>query len=384
MEQYVDLIKRIIKEGSRKEDRTGVGTISIFGHQSTYNMDNGFPLLTMKNTYYRGIFHELLWFLNAVPEEYKKFGNTNIKYLVDHDVNIWNEWPFDNYKNLIEKKDEEAVYWFKKMKEPMNLEGFKASIEKSNAFAIKFGDLGPVYGKQWIDWGGGGPMGSESDKGINQIDKIVQQLKSNPNSRRIIVSAWNVAEIDDMLLPPCHAFFHFCAELLNEKERFQLFNEKMQEMRWGLRSLDEISEEEMEQFNIPRYKLHIQLYQRSADVFLGVPFNIASYALLLHMVAQVVNMKPGNFIHIMGDAHLYLNHEKQVNKFLNRTRKENGSRDFFNQPESFDDMIGELYGPMLPRLELNPLIKNISDFRMKDINILDYAPLKAIKAPVAV
>lgn len=384
MKQYVDLVSRIIKEGVRKKDRTGTGTVSIFGHQSVYNMNDGFPLLTMKNTYYRGIFHELLWFLNAVPEEYKKFGNTNIKYLVDHKVNIWNEWPFEAYRKLVEEKDDEAVYWFEKMNEPLTLEGYATSIKKSNSFATKYGDLGPVYGKQWMDWGGAGILGSESEKGINQIQNAVDQLRNNPDSRRIIVNAWNVSEIDDMLLPPCHAFLQFVSEPLSENERYQLFNQKMLEMRWGLRDPGEITEEEMTSYEIPKRKLHVQLYQRSADVFLGVPFNIASYALLLHMMAQVTNMKPGNFVHTMGDAHLYLNHEEQVNEFLSRTYDGEKVFDFFNNPDKVHDNLGDYHGPKLPALELNSMIKNIEDFRIEDIKVLEYAPLKTIKAPVAV
>lgn len=370
MKQYVDLITRIIKEGSRKDDRTGTGTVSIFGHQSVYDMDKGFPLLTLKNTYYRGIFHELLWFINAVPDKYKEFGNTNIKYLVDNKVNIWNEWPHKNYN---EKNPDSTL----------TLEEYVDKIKSDDDFALEWGDLGPVYGKQWTGWE---PPAWNIEGGlINQVDKAIDQLKNNPDSRRIIVSAWNPGEIDEMLLPPCHAFFQFCTRPLTEFERFQLFNVKMQEMRWGLRSMDEISEEEMNLYNIPTRKLDLQLYQRSADVFLGVPFNIASYGLLLHMVAQVVNMKPGNFVHTMGDAHLYSNHEEQVNKFLSRTNRDDIEvQDFFNNSEKAESMLGDYYGPVLPRLELNSQIKNIEDFRMKDIKVLEYTPLKTIKAPVAV
>jgi len=370
MQQFVDLITRIIKEGTRKEDRTGTGTVSIFGHQSTYNMDKGFPLLTLKRTYYRGIFHELLWFLNAVPEKYKDFGNTNIRYLVDNKVNIWNEWPHKNYN---EKNPDSQL----------TLEEYVDKIKNDDDFAFEWGDLGPVYGKQWTAWE---PPAWNIEGGlINQVDKAIDQLKNNPDSRRIIVSAWNPGEIDQMLLPPCHAFFQFCAETLSDNERYQLYNVKMRDMGWALRAFDDIPEDELSLHEIPSRRLNLQLYQRSADVFLGVPFNIASYALLLHMVSQVVNMKPGNFVHTMGDAHLYMNHENQVNEFLSRTDKDcEKVFDYFNNPKTAESMLGSYEGPPLPTLKLDDSIKNIEDFRMEHINVVDYTPLKTIKAPVAI
>lgn len=264
MKQYKDLAKKILKDGILKEDRTGTGTKSIFGHQSRYNLEDGFPIVTTKRVHLKSIIYELLWFLR---------GDTNIKYLVDHDVNIWNEWADQN------------------------------------------GNLGPIYGYQWRSW--------PDYKGghIDQIKQIIDQIKNTPDSRRIIVSAWNVGDLDEMKLPPCHSFF---------------------------------------QFNVADGKLNLQLYQRSADVFLGVPFNIASYALLLLMVAQVTNLKAGEFIHTLGDAHIYLNHLEQINLQLSRNEFK------------------------LPIMELNPDIKNIFDFDFKDFNLVGYDSHPPIKGQVSV
>jgi len=264
MQQYHDLMRRILDEGVTKSDRTGTGTISVFGHQMRFDLAKGFPLLTTKKVHTRSIIHELLWFLK---------GDTNIAYLKENGVSIWDEWANEN------------------------------------------GDLGPVYGYQWRSWP------TPDGQHIDQISQVVEQLKNNPDSRRIIVSAWNVSEISKMALPPCHAFF---------------------------------------QFYVANGKLSCLLYQRSADVFLGVPFNIASYALLTMMMAQVCDLEPGEFIHTLGDAHLYANHLDQTNLQL--------SRDF--RP--------------LPTLKLNAEIKNIFDFTFEDIKIENYDPHPHIKAAVAV
>lgn len=264
MQQYHDLMRRILDEGVNKSDRTGTGTISVFGHQMRFDLAKGFPLLTTKKVHTRSIIHELLWFLK---------GETNIAYLKENGVSIWDEW------------------------------------------ADKNGDLGPVYGYQWRSWP------TPDGQHIDQISQVIEQLKNNPDSRRIIVSAWNVSEISKMALPPCHAFF---------------------------------------QFYVANGKLSCLLYQRSADVFLGVPFNIASYALLTMMVAQVCDLEPGEFIHTLGDAHLYSNHLEQADLQL--------SRDF--RP--------------LPSLKLNPEVKNIFDFKFEDISIENYDPHPHIKAAVAV
>jgi thymidylate synthase len=264
MKPYLDLMRHVLEHGAKKDDRTGTGTLSVFGWQMRYNLAEGFPLVTTKKCHLRSIIHELLWFLQ---------GDTNIRYLKENGVSIWDEWADDN------------------------------------------GNLGPVYGYQWRSWPK--PEGGT----IDQISEVVRTLKSNPDSRRIIVSAWNVADLDKMALAPCHAFF---------------------------------------QFYVADGKLSCQLYQRSADIFLGVPFNIASYALLTLMMAQVTGLKPGDFVHTLGDAHLYLNHLDQTREQLSR------------EPRP------------LPTMTLNPDVKDIFDFRFEDFTLEGYDPHPAIKAPVAV
>ena len=263
MKQYLDLLRRIKTEGVVRGDRTGTGTKGVFGHQMRFDLGEGFPLLTTKKVFLKGVIHELLWFLR---------GDTNIRYLHDNNVTIWDEWADAN------------------------------------------GDLGPIYGYQWRSWPA--PAGSH----IDQIAQVVDQIRSNPDSRRLIVSAWNVAEIDAMALPPCHVLF---------------------------------------QFYVAGGRLSCQLYQRSADTFLGVPFNIASYALLTCMMAQVCGLQPGEFIHTLGDTHLYLNHLEQVDEQLSR------------EPRP------------LPKLRLNPAVKSVFDFRYEDFTLEGYDPWPAIKAPMS-
>lgn len=264
MKQYLDILDRILREGTQKGDRTGTGTISIFGTQSRYNLEDGFPLLTTKKLHLKSIIYELLWFLK---------GDTNVKYLQDNGVRIWNEWADEN------------------------------------------GELGPVYGHQWRSW-------PDYNGGvIDQISQVVDQLKHNPDSRRMIVSAWNVAEVNEMALPPCHTIF---------------------------------------QFYVADGRLSLQLYQRSADTFLGVPFNIASYALLLQMMAQVTGLKPGDFIHTTGDTHLYLNHLDQARLQLTRIPRP------------------------LPVMKINPDVKSIFDFQYEDFQLEGYDPYPHIKAEVSV
>lgn len=264
MKQYHDLLQHIIDNGSQKGDRTGTGTISVFGYQMRFDLSKGFPVVTTKKLHLRSIIHELLWFLQ---------GDTNIKYLKENKVRIWDEWADEN------------------------------------------GNLGPVYGHQWRSWpdGNGGT--------IDQITKLVDQIKNNPNSRRHIVSAWNVADVDNMALPPCHTLF---------------------------------------QFYVADGKLSCQLYQRSADTFLGVPFNIASYALLTMMLAQVCNLEPGDFVHTFGDAHIYNNHLEQTDLLLSRE-----------------------IGP-LPTMKINPKVNDIFSFTYEDFELLNYDPHPSIKAPIAV
>lgn len=296
---YLGLVRRIMDEGAKKEDRTGTGTLSIFGAQLRFDLSKGFPLLTTKKVHHKSILYELLWFLK---------GDTNIKYLVDHNVRIWNEWPYETYKASDAYSGE-------------TLAEFVEKIAEDNDFAEQWGDLGPVYGKQWIRWEA--PDGST----INQIEDVVNQIKANPDSRRLIVSGWNVADIQGLIkgkssAPPlCHTMF---------------------------------------QFYVCDGKLSCQLYQRSADVFLGVPFNIASYSLLTHMIAQSCGLQVGDFIHTFGDAHLYSNHLEQANEQLSREKR-----------------------PM-PTLKLNPDKKSVFDFEFEDFEIVDYDPHPAIKAPIAV
>ncbi len=264
MKQYLDLMRHVRDNGTKKEDRTGTGTVSVFGHQMRFNLSDGFPMVTTKKCHLKSIIHELLWFLS---------GDTNIKYLQENGVRIWNEWA-----------DED-------------------------------GNLGPVYGYQWRNWP------AANGKHVDQISQIINQIKNNPDSRRIIVSAWNVGEIENMALPPCHMMF---------------------------------------QFYVADGKLSCQLYQRSADIFLGVPFNISSYALLTMMVAQVCDLAPGDFVHTLGDAHLYSNHMEQVDEQLSR------------QPFP------------LPVMKINPEVKSIFDFKFDDFELVGYEAHPHIKAAVAV
>ena len=305
-QQYLDLMKKIMDEGVDKNDRTGVGIRSMFGAQMRFDLSKSFPLLTTKKVFLRGITHELLWFLQ---------GDTNIKYLVDNNVRIWNEWPFTSYlkaNGLDDKYERYSDEWHEQLAQ------FVESIKSDQEFADKWGELGPVYGKQWVRWQ------TPSGETVNQIDNAIDLIRNNPNSRRIIVSAWNVSDLEEMTkagLPPCHTLF---------------------------------------QFYVADGKLSCQLYQRSADIFLGVPFNIASYALLARMMAQVCGLEPGEFVHTFGDVHIYNNHFDQVKEQLSRT------------PSSF------------PQMELNKDIKSIYDFKIGDFKLVGYDPQAAIKAPVAV
>lgn len=289
MKQYQKLLKLVLKKGSLHANRTGVDAISYFGTQTRYDLTKGFPLLTTKKVAYNAIIHELLWFLQ---------GSTNIKYLVDNNVKIWNEWPYENYKKS-------------KFYQNETMDEFVNKIKTNNEFAQQWGELGPVYGKQWRNF-----------NGIDQIKNLIHDLKNNKYSRRLIVSAWNPVENDKMLLPPCHAFFQFYVNDKNE--------------------------------------LSCQLYQRSADLFLGVPFNIASYSLLTLMVAQVCDLKPKEFIHTIGVAHIYVNHLNQVKKQIKRRPKK------------------------LCQVFLNPKIKDLLKFKFNDIEIKNYQHHGILKAKVAV
>jgi thymidylate synthase len=305
MRQYLDLLEDIKNNGTVKSDRTGTGTKSVFGRQMRFDLSEGFPAVTTKKLFLRGIIHELLWFLQ---------GSSNIEYLVKNDVHIWNEWPFKAYlKETGQNTPEQgSEAWSVQLAEFVN------KIKNDHTFANKYGELGPVYGHQWRHW--------PDDKGgeIDQITRAIDTIKNNPDSRRIIISAWNVADIDEMAkagLPPCHSLF---------------------------------------QFYVLDGTLSCQLYQRSGDAFLGVPFNIASYALLTMMVAQVTGLKPGDFVHTLGDAHIYLNHQEQVDRQLSR------------QPRP------------LPKMVINPNVKSIFDFTIDDFTLEGYDPHPGIKAPIAI
>ena len=298
MKQYLDLLARIKNEGVVKTDRTGTGTKSVFGHQMRFDLSQGFPLLTTKKVFLKGIIHELLWFLN---------GDTNIKYLVDNGVHIWDNDAYRHYNELCIK---EGVL-------PVSMEEFLRAAQEgidSPIEGYKFGDLNHVYGYQWRSW----PR--PNGEAIDQIQQAVDLIKNNPDSRRIIVSAWNVADVEKMALPPCHSLF---------------------------------------QFYVADGKLSCMLYQRSADTFLGVPFNIASYALLTMMMAQVCGLKVGEFVHTLGDTHLYLNHFEQVDEQLSRTPR------------------------TLPKMHINPDVKSIFDFKYEDFELEGYDPYPTIKAPMS-
>lgn len=314
MRQYLDLAQTILDKGVTKEDRTGVGTKSIFGHQMRFDLSEGFPLLTTKRVAFGLIKSELLWFLK---------GDTNIRYLLENNNHIWDEWAFERYTSsqdydgpdmtdfgLRAQEDEEFNSVYKE-----EMKKFTEKILSDKAFAEEHGSLGNVYGAQWRSW--------PSTKGgtIDQIQNVIASIKNNPDSRRHIVSAWNPDEIEDMALPPCHTLF---------------------------------------QFYVADGKLSCQLYQRSADVFLGVPFNIASYALLTHLIAHETGLEVGEFIHTFGDAHLYLNHMEQIERQLSRDTRQ------------------------LPQLKLNQNKQSVFDFEAEDIEVIDYKPHKGIRAPIAV
>jgi thymidylate synthase len=324
--QHKELIKKILKDGHLKKDRTGVGTKSIFGAQMKFKMKEGFPLLTLRKIHTKSLVHEILWFLGAYDN--KKFSNTNIRYLIENGVTFWTDWPLKNYNDNNDQK--------------LTQKDFEKKILEDDNFALQYGDLGPVYGKQWINC-----------DGVNQIDNIIDQLKNDPDSRRMLVDSWNVAEIPHMMLPPCHMLFQFYSHEMNKESRFYEFSKWKQ--NYGIPMKDTI-----EKHNFPTRRLSLQLYIRSNDFYLGSPYNVAEYSLLLHMIGQVVNMIPYELIYTMGDTHLYLNSIDAANKIMERF--------------SYD----------LPSLTLNRDIKSIYDFRYNDIHIENYKSHSNIKVDVAV
>lgn len=290
MKNYLDLCKHVLENGMRKQDRTGTGTISTFGYQIRCNLDDGFPLLTTKRVYYKAVLGELLWIIS---------GETNIRPLVLQNIRIWNEWPYESYKKSSEYQNE-------------SMDEFIQKIKDDEEFALKYGDLGPVYGKQWRD-----------SYGVDQLLEVEKSIKENPFSRRHIICAWNPSQIDKMALPPCHAFVQFYVSGDGKK-------------------------------------LSCQLYQRSADLFLGVPFNIASYATLLIMMAHVCNLEPGDFVHTFGDVHIYTNLEEQVRTQITRTPRP------------------------LPKLKIKRKVDSILDFKFDDFEIEGYDPYPKIEGKVSV
>ena len=292
MKAYHELIERVLAEGMKKEDRTGTGTLSVFGHQMRFNLQEGFPMMTTKKLHLKSILHELIWFIR---------GETNIRYLCQHGVRIWDDWPYAKYKASADFQGED-------------IRAFAARVAEDAAFAAQWGELGPVYGHQWRSWPG--PNGA-----VDQLKQVLEDLRKNPDSRRHIVSAWNPGYIDQMALPPCHAFF---------------------------------------QFYVADGKLSCQLYQRSADIFLGVPFNIASYALLVHFMARDLGLEVGDFVHTLGDAHIYSNHLDQVKLQISR------------EPRA------------LPSLWLNPEVTSLFDFTYDDVRLDGYDPHPHIAGAVAV
>lgn len=363
--QYKELIDKILKDGVKKFDRTGTGTISIFGHQMRFKMNEGFPLLTLRKIHTKSVIHEMLWFLSSYDEKYKKFGNTNIRYLNDMGVSFWNEWPYEEYKKRMKYGNQKNII--------ENQKEFKNKIKEDDEFALEFGSIGPGYGEQWLNFGSlklseninkEVKDGSIKTKrkitkldGVNQIDNIIETLKKNPDSRRMIVNAWNPMALDDMLLPPCHMQFQFYSTKIPQKERYNLFKKWISDNNYNI---DGEPKKLMKKYNFPDRYLSLQLYQRSTDTGLGLPFNISEYSLLLHMISQVSNMIPNEFIWTGGDTHIYNNHIEQLQELIKRD------------------------GYPLPELKLNKNIKSIYDFRYDDIKIEGYQSHPNIKMKVSI
>lgn len=364
--EYFRIVNDILTNGRLKKNRTGVDTIGIFGAQAKYNVDlNAFPLLTTKKVYWPAIVHELLWFIS---------GDTNIKYLVDNNVKIWNEWAFKRYKDTFGLNHTDLCKQPNAgPSEPASQDEFIAEIKSNATFAKKHGELGEgTYGGMWRAFpfctmdnefvGSSTVTGQGSESWVfgqvDQLQKVIDKLKTNPDDRRMIVSAWHPYWVDHCALPPCHCLFHFHTEELTLEERIDILQKQVGPVnlpKFEMWIIQKLNEE-----NIPHRRLNCLLYQRSNDFFLGVPFNIASYSLLTAMIAHVTNMVPGTFTHSHGDAHVYVNHLDQIKLQMSREPK------------------------ALPKLWLNPEVKSLFDFKFDDIKLVDYDCHPAIKAEVAV
>ena len=391
--QLKDLYTKILSKDRFKTDRTGIGTKSIFGHQMRFDLRDGFPLTTLRKIHIKSMIHEMLWFLESYDKKYDKFGNTNIRYLLDHGVTFWTEWPYQEYRKRMINNFNKNVK--RKRLNILSQKDFEKKIISDDNFALEYGDLGPVYGKQWTDWGGYTELVEEKVeyketnaqqvlvdklgfkkiyiKGINQINNIIDDLIENPDSRRHIVNAWNVSEIDDMMLPPCHLLFQFYTEILEIDERIEYCIKNNSEedidkyMQYhNIQHWEEIRRDPTKQikildhFNVPERYIDLQLYMRSNDVYLGQSYNIASYSLLLTMIGQIVNMIPREFILTTGDTHLYSNSIEATEELMKRA------------PYT------------LPTLKINENVQQIKEFRFSDFRLENYVAHPNIKVDVAI
>ena len=391
--QLKDLYQKILDKKRPKTDRTGVGTKSIFGHQMRVDLRDGFPLTTLRKIHLKSMIHEMLWFLESYDEKYEKFGNTNIRYLLENGVTFWTEWPYQDYKTRMINDFNRNTK--RKRLNILSQKDFEKKIINDDDFALKYGDLGPVYGKQWLDFGGFDELVEMKQEyketngqmklvdsygykkihisGLNQIKKLIDDLIDNPDSRRHLVTAWKPDEVDDMLLPPCHILYQCYTEILEMEERISYCKENYSEeditsymKKNDIKEWSEIERNPLMQvkildhFNVPERYIDLQLYMRSSDTGLGIPYNIAGYSILLSMIAQVVNMIPREFIITTGDTHLYTNHFEAIEELI--------QRDAYN----------------LPKMKINKDIQNIKSFRYDDFELLDYESHPNIKMDVAI
>lgn len=364
MQQYYDTLKYIFENGYKKEDRTGTGTISYgFPPEQTFWMKNGFPLQWLKRTWFKGVAHERLWFVGALPKEYEKFGNTNIKYLVDHDVHIWDEWAYEKY---IDARPEDYY------DDTLTQEQFITKIIYDDKFAMKWGELGPVYGDQFRGWKShkmrrsseGIPLNSYKIDRVDQIQRAINKLRNAPDSRRMIINLWNVGELENMALPPCHTVpTQFWSRPLSLNERRWYYQHQMDNDTNKLINTDH---EDLDNLNIPRRALSSFMYQRSADMGLGYPFNVASSALFLKMIAHVTNHVPERFNHKLGDAHIYTNHIDGMKEVMRRWEEE------------------EYYELPTLKIKNKEDINEIEDFSFESFELNNYQYHDKIDLPVSV